>query len=492
MSPPNGHISPFNGRVERITAAAQAQFANRSIGDCENRINELDGLLEEIANKATDAQGNLDYALVDDLPEGQEGPGRIIDIHSELCGVQLALERKFREEARTRAQEQGIILHNSPEATDLQADGSRYIILPEATRRPSDRIIAAMAEQHDGLEIGEELRARGVSGQPVRIDTELRSGATRDEIYAANFTTASWDPFVTREPGVTLAPTRPIQVLDIMPMATTDTDTVRLMIETTYNPNAAEAAEAAEVNEAGYVVTEHEWPVRRIAHIVPVTEEALADEGQTRAYLDLRLPFGVLQRADGQWVNGNGQAPNLGGILAEDDLQRYKIPGLTEAAGDRAIGDPSKPWNALIEARKLVRFTGRAMPTHALVSPGLWVKCLTSESASGGYYTGGPQSVIMDFAWGMRVVETDHLVDTPSTNNAANHKFGAIVGDFTGMYIHMYLRHGTRTEVGMIANQFKQFMLSIRSSIRAAYVINRPQAFCGLVNPKADGTAPTG
>lgn len=490
-----GFVNPFMAQNPAIAIMTYNRVKQKTEDELIAEIERLEKILVQVDEQATDKDGNVDFSKVQVFTgTAEEVSGKVLDIHSELCGVQQALQELSEEKARQKKKEEEAMgIYRANMGGNVDPNMPEQLIHIVGTR-PSDRFLAFIEEEFD-ISYGEKfknyLKNHAITTPEEQIplaytDRQIRQALfgsmASPQVMGATFKTTSWDPWYEREPGFIDARTRPIQVLDVIPMFTTNTDTVAYMEETTYAPAAAEKEEEADAPEANFALTERTSPVRRISHYIPVTEESMADEGQVRAYLDMRLPFGVMQRADEQVIHGNGASPNLSGILDADDIQLFRIT--TSGTPKKIV----KPWNRIREMKTKVRFEGRAFPTHALLNPNVWEEAILSESASGGFYSGGPQRPEMDVAWGMRVVETDHLAGDASGNGAGNRKFGGIVGDFTGMYIGMWVRHGVRTEAGLIGDDFKKFRISLRSSFRAAFIVQRAHAFIGMINAKADGT----
>ena len=261
---------------------------------------------------------------------GDDPGARIMEVHSQLSGIERAMYAHLSEEARaTRATEEAaaIVARNAGGAGGLPgaiAGNSRLNRAAELAQGRTDRILGAVSPNAaEGDEYNANVLRAMASGGGFEHTDELPRGLRSHEIRAALFDTGDWDPFYTREPGYVPAATRPIQILDIMPMAQTGTDTVAYMEETTYGPAADSVAEGASVPEAAFALTERTVSVKRIGHRVPVTEDILADEGQTRSYLDFVMPFGVMQAFDGQVLSGDqaNDANDLLGILNKTGVQ---------------------------------------------------------------------------------------------------------------------------------------------------------------------------
>lgn len=269
-------------------------------------------------------------------------------------------------------------------------------------------------------------------------------------------TSAGYAPESTRIPGFTEAVTRPLQLLDIIPVSQTGMESVVYMEETTRTHAAAEKAEGGTFAESTFEFTEKNSPVRKITDSVPVTDEQLEDAAFVQGYIDGRLTFGLRQRLDGQVYNGNGASPNLEGLLNVTGIQ-------TQAKG----GDPTP--DAFYKAMKAVRVTGRAMPTHHLIHPDDWQQIRLLRTADGVYIWGNPSEAGPERMWGLPIVQQD--IGSAGTG---------MVGSFMPQWVSLFERRGVDIQVGYVGTQFTEGKRTVRADMRAAFVVFRPAAFCSV------------
>jgi len=266
-------------------------------------------------------------------------------------------------------------------------------------------------------------------------------------------TTAGWAPESTRVPGLVIdAVTRPIQIIDIIPPGTTGQAAVVYMEETTRTHAAAERAENAAYAESAFALTERSSTVRSIGSSIPVTDEQLADVQGVQSYLDLRLTFGVRQRLDGQLLTGDGNAPNLTGLLNVSGIQ-------TRAKG----ADPTP--DAFYKAMTLVKVTGRAFPNAHIIHPNDWEPIRLLRTSDGIYVWGNPADVAPERMWGLRVVISDAITENTG-----------LTGDFN--FSQLYERQGMEVLVGYVNDDFLDGRRTIRAGVRVAFVTYRAAAFC--------------
>lgn len=264
---------------------------------------------------------------------------------------------------------------------------------------------------------------------------------------------AGYAPEALRLPGFVEAVTRPVQLLDIIPMGSTMKDSVPYMEETTRTHAAAETAEGAAFAESAFAFTERTSPVRKITDSVPVTDEQLEDEPFIMGYINGRLVFGIRQRFDRQALIGDGLGTNLRGLKNTVGIQ-------TQAKGADPVPD------AFFKAMTKIRVTGRSIPTHHVMHPNDWQNVRLLRTADGVYIWGNPSEAGPERLWGLGVVQND--ADAAGTG---------YVGSFTPDCVSGFERKGVDIQVGFAGTQFLEGKRTIRGDMRAALIWFRPAAF---------------
>lgn len=84
---------------------------------------------------------------------------------------------------------------------------------------------------------------------------------------------------------------------------------------------ASAVAEGSAKPEVTMTFTSDDAPIRKIAAWVPVTEEIISDAPGLADYIDTRLLYMLAIRKEQQLLLGDGNAPNIRGILAHTDRQ---------------------------------------------------------------------------------------------------------------------------------------------------------------------------
>lgn len=290
---------------------------------------------------------------------------------------------------------------------------------------------------------------------PDMYPSEMLSKGTQFKTLMT--TAAGWAPESTRVPGLVIpAVTRPIQLLDIIPMDRTSMAAVVYMEETTRTHSAAEKAEGVAYAESAFVLTQRSSTVQKITDSLPITDEQLEDEPMVNGYVNNRLTFGLRQRLDGQVLVGDGSSPNLRGIKNVSGIQ-------TQAKGS----DPT--MDAFFKAMVKVRVTGRAVPTHHVIHPTDWQTLRLARTADGIYILGNPTDTSIDRLWGLPVVQSD--ADSAGTG---------YVGSFDPQWLSLFERQGIQIAVGYVGTQFTEGKRTIRGDVRFAFVVFRAAAFCSV------------
>jgi HK97 family phage major capsid protein len=286
----------------------------------------------------------------------------------------------------------------------------------------------------------------------------LSHGASFNTIGAKALMTlsAGFAPETTRLPGFVEAVTRPIQLLDIIPMGRTGKDAVPYMEETTRTHGAAATAEGGTYAESAFAFTEKSGPVRKITDSVPVTDEQLEDEPFIAGYINGRLIFGIRQKFDRDALLGDGTGTNLRGLKNVSGIQ-------TQAK----LADPVP--DAFFKAMTKVRVTGRSIPTHHVMHPTDWQTLRLMRTADGVYIWGNPSEAGPERLWGLGVVQND--ADTAGIG---------YTGAFTPDCVSGFERKGVDVQVGFSGTQFLEGKRTVRADMRAALIWFRPAAFCSV------------
>ena len=453
------HLKPFAS----IDEDERKEIFNEWRGKAAGNIQAQRDAVERDMERAFEQAGpDLDLEKIDTvggstLSEKCEG---LVALHSKLSGLEDALAERT---------ELDKVAKDIREGNRGGAHADAQPPQPVIVRNPEPPSLANM--------FFDDLQQRGIT--PEQMAESAAAGAhvganlvlpARDIMNAVFKTSTGWEPFVERRPGYVPSAQREIQVVDIFPQFPTNQSAINYMEETAYTSAAKEKAEGTAAEESTLVLTERTDTVREITTEIPVTRVQLEDEAQVRAYLEDRLMFMMRQRVDGQILNGDGTAPNISGVLDRTGLQNQDW----EHETDKTL---SKPLTIMRKAKTQVSLTGRAMPSNYIINHATWDDCVTSESASGGYYLGNPQSDFGERIWGLPVVLSDHLDD-----DTAEDTVNAMVGDFRN-FAALFVRRDFGIDVGFSGDDFSKRQIRIQGTVRVALSVYRPAAFCTISRP---------
>ena len=285
----------------------------------------------------------------------------------------------------------------------------------------------------------------------------------------------SFPPEVLRQPGILESALRdPDAVIGLFDQIETDQNSFAYMEETTFTNAAAEQAEEATTAEATLDFTEKTASIRKIGVFLPVTEELLADVQGIQGYVNSRLGTMMKLRLDGQIMDGDGSAPNLGGLLNTSGINSFAYGSYS---GELArLG---QIYQAITEIRK----DAFVEPDAIIMHPSDWYDIVTSvtdiQTTSSGaaaknplfMVAGGFGADVAPRIWGLPVVTTTAV-------SAGTQMVGRFGG---GEAAHLVMRQGIDLAVSdSHSDFFLKGKLAIRATMRVGLVVYRPTAFCKL------------
>lgn len=318
---------------------------------------------------------------------------------------------------------------------------------------------------------------KGVQSNPFQIDSKTLVTGT---------SSTSGGAFVRNDmfSGVTdLVGERELTVRDLVTVGSTTSDTVEYVRVTSKTNNAAPVAEATTA-DAGAITTTGTSPgpytttqaagsgqkpesglelevvsttVKTIAHWIPITKRAAADAGQVRTLVDNFLRYGLNEELEDQMLSGSGAGENFTGIMN---------------SGILTVGSAGTDIDAIVDAIRSVRVTGRRRPTGLVIHPNDWYSAgfLTAKDTNGNYLIGDPRASVeqLNTLWGLQVVVSEAITENT-----------ALVGDFRQAVL--WEREGIDVLVSdQHADFFTRNLLAILAEMRAAFGVLDPQGFCSV------------
>jgi HK97 family phage major capsid protein len=255
-------------------------------------------------------------------------------------------------------------------------------------------------------------------------------------------------------------PLASLDFLNVIATATTDSDLVEWVEESTYTNAAAETAEGTSVPESALAFTVKTSNVREIPHFIPVTRRALSDAAFVESWINNRLVDGVRRRLQTQVLTGNGSGENLRGI--------YNTSGIGSI--DRSTLSVNM-LEGLHKAITTVRTNAFIEPDFIGIHPDDWeaIRLLREGSGTGQYLYGSPAEAGAQTIWGK-----------PAIIHSAFTSGAPLVG--VGREATLFVREGVSVSASdSHSDYFIKRQVALLATMRAAFAVTQPKAFAACV-----------
>jgi HK97 family phage major capsid protein len=255
---------------------------------------------------------------------------------------------------------------------------------------------------------------------------------------------------------------RELTVDDLVSKGTTTSDTVEFVRITGKTNNASPVVEASVTSgtsgikpESALTLEVVSTTVKTIAHWIPITKRAASDAPQVRSLVDTFLRYGLEEELEDQELNGAGTGENFEGITV---------------AVTQTVGSAGTDVDAIVDAIRTVRVTGRRRPDALVINPLDWysVNFLMAKDDNANYLVGDPRASVdqLNQLWGLKVVVTEAMTENTG-----------LVGDFR--FAMRWAREGVSISVSdSHDNFFVRNLLAILGERRDAFGVLDVQAFC--------------
>lgn len=307
-----------------------------------------------------------------------------------------------------------------------------------------------------GTQVLESEQFKNRQGGKFAMDVQL----TKSERRALVYTDSGFDPFVARTGEVVPIVSRPVQLIDFLPVVPTTQNAIKFMKQSTRTNAAVATAEGNAAGEATLIWTEATVPVVDIPVWIPVTQDQLDDEPGLRALIEQDLILMVRQTLDSQATVGAGTGAEMTGL--------YNATG----AQSQALGGDTLMDCVLKAMVKLMRSDstsyGGCNPNVVCLRHDEFQDLVLAKDAENRYMWGSPVENPGNRLWGIQVVKNDAL------------------GSGTGMvldtmYTALRLREDASVDVSEAHGElFTAYTLAMRARARAALQIKRDAAICKL------------
>lgn len=396
------------------------------------------------------------------------------DIKTALTALEGKLGEKFTS-YENQLKETGSV--SAKVSADLKAMSEDHEKLTKEMTALSDQLTAI---QQKGVKMDKGQKPQSLGEQFVNSDAfkNYRTGASnKAKIEFQNNTIIGeggspqnpTDDIVPKQymPGIVGGAFRPLRIMDAIPTGAASGNTVHYTRELLYTNAAAETAEAAQKPETTLTFEGVDVPVRTIAHFLKVSKQVLDDAPALRTYIDTRMSYGVLLRAEQQVVNGNGTSPNISGILDTGNFT-----SLTAATADNDFDFANKAKYKVIESDYV--------PSAYMINPADWGRMERLKKGTGdASYIGQEgainylQNGLVPTLWGLPVI---------ASNSVPAGTLICLSSDAT----MFWQRQGVTVEIfDQNEDDVEKNLLTIRGEMRGAFTVFRPAAVVAGTLPDA-------
>lgn len=271
-------------------------------------------------------------------------------------------------------------------------------------------------------------------------------------------------------PGVVEKLFQRTTVADIIPSGPTSGNTIRYVVEGTATSGAAGVAEGGTKPESTLGLSTLDEPVKKIATVLPASDEMLEDAPQVEAYINRRLSLFVRIEEERQLVRGAG-GNDLTGITGRSGVNTY---GGT--VDNNAI--------QIFKALNGTRGSSFLEPDYIIMNPANWQTTRLLMDSNNQFYGGGPFTgaygnggIPGNIESGQLAPPSDSLWGKPVIVTTAIGAGTALLGSF-GAAAMVYRRSGITVEAtNSHASYFTANLVAIRAELRLALCVFRPAAF---------------
>ena len=120
---------------------------------------------------------------------------------------------------------------------------------------------------------------------------------------------------VQRVDGIKRDPANKANMMQIIPVGSTDSNVVRFVKESAYTDNGGAVAEGSAPSDSEFELTAEDAVVQKMTAVMTISQEMLDDTPALSSYLSQRIPAKLNATIDDQLIGGSGTSPNLKGLL---------------------------------------------------------------------------------------------------------------------------------------------------------------------------------
>ena len=267
---------------------------------------------------------------------------------------------------------------------------------------------------------------------------------------------------VTRVDGIKRDPANKANMMQIIPVGSTDSNVVRFVKESAYTDNGGAVAEGSAPSDSEFELTAEDAVVQKITAVMTISQEMLDDTPALSSYLSQRIPAKLNATIDDQLIGGSGTSPNLKGLLNGGTAFVTGASGAFYQSIDNAQ-ELDVVYVALNQLA-LQNYSANAI----VLNPTDFHKMALLKDTTNEYLRGNS------------IVGADGFLRINGVPVYMNNELSAgsfIVGDFA-QGSQVWQREGLRVDFGYEdGNNFSSYLVSVRGIARLAHSIYLPNAF---------------
>lgn len=300
---------------------------------------------------------------------------------------------------------------------------------------------------------GGKAQAKSLEDELYAVKDLLLNANTKNVVIKTDISRASItnSTISMREPGVGQLATQANRIEPLFAIGSISEGqggVVRYIDQTAVTSAAAAVSENAAKPESAMTWAEFTMALQKVAHNIPVSEEALSDipfmaseiNNMLLKYLDIKV--------DGYLWDGTGSAPQVKGIYTYADTYTASAAGISDAS----------IYDLFVKVQEDIVGATAYMPNVGVMNISDVNQMRLHKDANDNYVL--PPFVSQD---GTQVAGMTIVVSNSVTENTM------LIGDFN--FAVKYLLGGTRLEIGRIADQFIENQVTVQAERRLGLLV---------------------
>mgnify|MGYP000418664041 CR=1 FL=1 len=390
------------------------------------------------------ALGKIEQSLNEQLPKTQ----KVADdaLKEAKSAGELSAETKAAADAaltklNTLTQQHADLMTKLDTQSDEITELAQKLVANQPNSQPRQSV-GKIVTEHDRFK---QFLDSGASGS-VKIDVQQAitsaDGSAGDLIWSDR-----------EEDDIVRLPRRQMTIRQLLSSGTTDSNSIEYAKQISRTNNADVVAEGAQKPESDYVWDKATANVRTIAHLLPLTRQALDDAKMLQTEVNSEMGYGIDLAEEQQLLAGDGTGENLLGL----------IPSATAYSAPTTVGSEQQMDRLRLAMLQLslAEYAADGVVLH----PTDWATIELLKDGDGNYMVGNPKGSLGPSLWSLPVVPTQAI--SANTWLVGHFKLAGTIYDRMGLEILISSEN---------KDNFEKNMLTMRAEKRLALAVKRPAA----------------